>query len=88
MTNPKIVDQCMMNPKVIEFTERLLSTTKREKREPILQLEINITPTKLGKILVYDGDKPGMLAMAFCRIHQINAEKFVALKQIIEKAFE
>lgn len=78
----------MINPKVIETTERLMNTSKKERREPVLQLEVNITPTKLGRILVYEGDKPGFLAMQFCRIHSINSEKFVALKQIIEKAFE
>ncbi|CAL6092704.1 Conserved_hypothetical protein [Hexamita inflata] len=84
---PKTLDGAI-NKKAIESSQRLYDNKKQEKPEPLLQIEINITSTKVGKLMVYPGDQPGMLALNFCRIYSIGAEKYVALKMILEKTFE
>jgi len=40
----------------------------------ILCIEVSISPTKSGKITIKEGDKPEVLASAFCRQYELNRE--------------
>lgn len=76
-----------VNQKSLEYSSKMHHSYTVNRKRPLLQLEINITPSKVGKISVYEHDQPQKLAISFCQIYQIPVEKYLALKEIIEQTF-
>jgi hypothetical protein len=44
----------------------------RQKKKLLLYVNVNITPTKTGKVGIYEGDDLAQIAKTFCRSFSLN----------------
>ena len=69
-----------MNVKPPSFIDK-----QREKRKLIMYVDVNITPTKTGRIGIYEGDSIKDLARNFQKAFQLNNNMLVLLMHQLEQ---
>lgn len=68
-----------MNIKPPSFMEQ-----ERKKRKLLMYVDVNITPTKTGRIGIYEGDDVRELARNFVRTFQLNGQMLHLLTKQLE----
>lgn len=72
----------LMNIKPPSFIQG--TDNKRKKRNLLMYVDVNITPTKTGRIGIYEGDDVTELARNFQRTFQLNKTMLTLLTQQLE----
>ena len=72
----------LMNIKPPSFIQGI--DNKRKKRNLLMYVDVNITPTKTGRIGIYEGDDVTELARNFQRTFQLNKTMLTLLTQQLE----
>jgi hypothetical protein len=56
-------------------------------RNLLLYVDVNISPSKTGRIGIYEGDDLRQLAKNFCKAFQLNRDMMKALVKLLRKNF-
>ena len=62
-----------------------LNKGKREKEDPLMILEVNVAPGRVGTIGIHRGDNAHALARNFAKTYRLNREAEETLVELIEE---
>jgi hypothetical protein len=60
-------------------------TTTSKKKRLLLYVDVNVTPSKTGRIGIYEGDDLRLLARNFCKAFQLNKSMLESLHRHLEQ---
>ena len=60
-------------------------TTTSKKKRLLLYVDVNVTPSKTGRIGIYEGDDLRQLARNFCKAFQLNKSMLESLHRHLEQ---